>query len=113
MTSDYSASETLVLNTCSAFERGEFPSLHAAALAFHAPYQRVLARYDGRASRSERAPTNRLLDATEESGLLIWLDRLNQLGTRPSQRMLEHECNFILARRHNDPNSRPPRYGEK
>ena len=77
------------------------------------PYDRVLARHNGRASRSEREPTGRLLDSKEEKGLYIWLDRLNLLRTRPSKRMLEYECNFILAQRHTDPNTRPPRCGAK
>ena len=107
MTSDYFATEDLVLQACDAFQDEKFPSLRAAALAFNAPYDRVLARHNGRASRSEREPTGRLLDSKEEKGLCIWLDRLNLLRTRPSKRMLE------LAQRHTDPNTRPPRCGAK
>jgi hypothetical protein len=109
MTSEYFTTETLVLQASQAFERGEYPSIHAAyAIGAHC---RTLNRYKERATRSDRPATSRLLTEDEGKGLCIWIDRLNRLRTRPSQQMLEYKCNHLLARRYTGQNTRPPHCG--
>jgi hypothetical protein len=76
MLAAYSDVEKRVLRAYKAYSNDKFTSLRSTAAQYDAPYDRVLARYNRRTSRSERDPTNRLLtkrrNRASVSGLNAW-----------------------------------------
>src|SRR6185312_13937088 len=105
----YFETEKLVQDACQGLIDGTYATIAEASRETGASYHRIRARYNGKDSRSTRPSTNRLLSNTEEQGLLIWIEALNKLRTRPSKRMLEKKCNSLLAEQHSDPATLPPR----
>ena len=63
--------EARVQQALKAFREGRFPNAKAAALKYNAPYGRMKLQMHKVRTRSERAPTNRLLTDAEELGLCL------------------------------------------
>jgi hypothetical protein len=66
-----------------------------AASACNATIGRVKARLRG---VQYRPAAGKLLTPSEESGLILWLDRSLTIRLRITQQMIVNECNYILSR---------------
>ncbi|KAJ5900229.1 uncharacterized protein N7473_004299 [Penicillium subrubescens] len=82
------------------------------ARAHNLPYQRLLARYNGRKSRYERKPAGRKLDEAQESALCRYLDYLGSIYLHPKCAEIAAAANSILAHCHTDPTQPPPTIGQ-
>ena len=87
--SEYRGTEGEIGFALQGLENGRFASIADAARAHGVPYDRLHARASGVSSRSERAPTNRLLTDEQEIGLCKWIEVLDKLGTRATKAMVE------------------------
>ena len=77
-------------------ENVEKPNIKAWART-KIPYQRLLARYKGRASLSDRTPTGRLLDESQEAALCRYIDYLDSIHLPPKRPAIAATANAILA----------------
>lgn len=111
--SDYLTEESRIKFLVQSIHNGIFPTIAAATRDCPHLYGRVKNRLAGRGSRSERPATNRLLTDNEEKAIVLWVSRLEELGTRPTTYMLENEANRLLAAGHLDPNTQPRTIGGK
>lgn len=87
------------------------PNIKGYARAHNLPYQRLLARYNGRKSRYERKPAGRKLDEAQESALCRYLDYLDSIYLHPKRAEIAAAANSILAHCHTDPTQPPPTIG--
>ena len=69
-----------------------------AAYRFWVPYQRLLARHNGRISRSGRASTNLRLDKLQQQALEAYIHRCDSLGVSVLSSQLIHAAQTILDR---------------
>jgi hypothetical protein len=69
--SDYLSTENQVACLAQAIHNGEYPSIAEATRENPDLYGRVKNRVAGRTSRSNRPATNRLLNDTEEEGIML------------------------------------------
>jgi hypothetical protein len=92
-------------------ENVEKPNIKAWARTKNLPYQRLLARYKGRASLSDRRPTGRLLDESQETALCRYIDYLDSIHLPPKRPAITAAANAILAGCHTDPLTQPPTIG--
>ena len=87
------------------------PNIKACARTYNVPYQRLLARYKGRPSLSERRPNGRKLDEAQESALCRYIDYLDSIYIPPSRQDIAATANEILTAGHVDPSSPAPTIG--
>ncbi|KAJ6090439.1 hypothetical protein N7486_009254 [Penicillium sp. IBT 16267x] len=66
-------------------ENVESPNIKAWAREHNLPYQRLLARYKGHSSRSERTPSGRKLDESQEAALCRNIDFLDSIYLPPKR----------------------------
>ena len=92
-------------------ENVEKPNIKAWARAKNLPYQRLLARYKGRPSLSERPPNGRKLDESQESALCRYIDFLDSIFFPPKRPVIAAAANAILASNHIGP-TKPPTIGD-
>jgi hypothetical protein len=78
-------------------ENVESPNIKAWARAKSLPYQRLLARYKGRSSLSDRQPNGRKLDELQESALCRYIDFLDLISFPPKRPAIAATANIILA----------------
>ena len=78
-------------------ENVESPNISAWARARNLLYQRLLARYKGRCSFSERTPNGRKLDESQESALCRYIDFLDSIYLPPKRLAIAAAANAILA----------------
>jgi len=81
------------------WEELEKPNIAKLARDFRVPQGRLQARIEGRASRSERGGTNRLLSEAEEAAVCLYLKRLDTIGTSTRVPMVTGCANRILEKR--------------
>ena len=79
------------------------PNIKGYARSHNLPYQRLLARYNGRKSRYERKPAGRKLDEAQESALCRYIDYLDTIYLYPKRAEIAAAANSILAHCHTDP----------
>jgi hypothetical protein len=91
-------------------ENVESPNIKAWARERNLPYQRLLARYKGRPSLSERIPNGRKLDESQESALCRYIDFLDSIYLPPKRPVIAAAANAILASSHRDA-TKPPTIG--
>jgi hypothetical protein len=89
----------------------ESPNIKAWARAKNLPYQRLLARYNGRPSLSERPPNGRKLDESQESALCRYINFLDSIFFPPKRPIIAAAANAILASCHSGP-TKPPTIGD-
>jgi DDE superfamily endonuclease len=87
------------------------PKLKQLARIHHVPYQRLLARFNGRQSRSERAGPHPRLDNEQDMILCIWLDKLDAIGASANIQMLLDSAFSILKLFNTNPKSPPAPLG--
>jgi hypothetical protein len=92
-------------------ENVESPNISAWARTRNLPYQRLLARYKGRCSFSERTPNGRKLDESQESALCRYIDFLDSIYLPPKRPAITAAANAILASSHVDNSTKPPTIG--
>ncbi|KAJ6096532.1 hypothetical protein N7486_007278 [Penicillium sp. IBT 16267x] len=92
-------------------ENVESPNIKAWAREHNLPYQRLLARYKGRSSRSERTPSGRKLDESQEAALCRYIDFLDSIYLPPKRPVIAAAANAILASYHIDDSTKPPTIG--
>lgn len=92
-------------------ENVEKPNIKAWARARNLPYQRLLARYKGRLSLSERPPNGRKLDKSQESALCRYIDFLDSIYFPPKRPAIAAAANAILASGYTGP-IKPPTIGD-
>ena len=74
MAESYESVEYRIQVAIHELENVERPNIKAWARSRNLPYQRLLARYKGRQSLSERPPNGRKLDESQESALCRYID---------------------------------------
>jgi hypothetical protein len=79
------------------------PNIKGYARAYNLPYQRLLARYNGRKSRYERKLVGRKLDEAQEFALCRYLDYPDSIYLYPKRAEIAAAANSILAYCHTDP----------
>src|SRR6266480_2094371 len=84
------------------------PEVASVAREYDVPYQRLLARFNGRNSKSTRPPTNRKLTEEQESALCQYLDTLDEMFTSATRKQCYTTANLILARAHGSNPGPPP-----
>jgi hypothetical protein len=87
------------------------PNIKAFTLSRNLPYQRLLARYKGRPSLSNRRPNGRKLDESQESALCRYIDFLDSIYLPPKRPAIAAAANAILASCHTDDSTKPPTIG--
>jgi hypothetical protein len=92
-------------------ENVEMPNIKAWARSRNLPYQRLLARYKGRLSLSDRQPNGRKLDESQESALCRYIDFLDSIYLPPKRPAIAAAANAILASCHTDDSTEPPTIG--
>jgi hypothetical protein len=88
-------------------ENVDKPNIKAWARGKNLPYQRLLARYPGRLSLSERPPNGRKLDESQESALYRYIDFLDSIFFPPKRPIIAAAANAILASGYISP-TKPP-----
>jgi hypothetical protein len=70
--------------------------LSSTASHFHVPYQKLLARTQGRPSVASLRGYNKTSDITEESAQLLYIDRHDQLGRPGKRQYIKLAVNSLL-----------------
>jgi hypothetical protein len=104
--------EDQIQNALGAISNQEKPNIASVAREFGVPYQRLRARWKGRPSLSQRPPTHRKLDSSQEHALCSYIDYLDSLGLAPKRDQIAGAANSILQEHHDDPLTPPPKIGE-
>ncbi|KAE8190035.1 hypothetical protein CF336_g5475, partial [Tilletia laevis] len=108
MPSAYQEEEERVLCAVEEAQKSEGKiNLSAIARKHNVDVQRLTRRYNGKASKSTRAPTNRKLNDTEEKVLLAWIGILDGLEISARPRLIQASADQILRDAHTDPNTVP------
>lgn len=97
MPESYQSIEARIQLAILELENVESPNIKAWAREHNLPYQRLLARYKGRSSRTERIPSGRKLDESQESALCRYIDFLDSIYLPPKRPAIEAAANAILA----------------
>ncbi|KAJ5465269.1 uncharacterized protein N7458_000955 [Penicillium daleae] len=97
MAESYKSIEYRIKIALHELESVDKPNVKAWARSHNLPYQRLLARYKGRHSRSERSPSGRKLDGAQESALCRYIDILDSIYAPPSRPEIAAAANAILA----------------
>ena len=111
--SDYLSTKNQVACLAQAIYNSEYPLIAEATRENPDLYGRVKNCVARRISRLNRPVINRLLNDTEEEGIMLWITRLNDIGQRPGISLLKRFVNHILINRHIDPTKLPRTYGTK
>jgi hypothetical protein len=98
MPESYKDIEDRISKACDAYNQREKPKIKALAREFDVPYKRLLARINGRQSRSTRPSTNKALDEAQEKALIQWITLLDNSYASPTPSMVEQCANAILSR---------------
>ena len=88
------------------------PNIKGYARSHNLPYQRLLARYNGRKSRYERRPAGRKLDEAQESAPCRYIDYLDTIYLHPKRAEIAAAANSILVHCHTDPTQPSPTIGQ-
>ena len=99
---NYTEVEERVQSAYKRFFEVEKRNIAALGRDFQVPEGRLQARIDGRQSRSQRHPSNRLLTDSEELAVCLYLKRLDSIGTVARIPMVTGCANAILKRRCDD-----------
>ena len=97
----YSEDEETIQECIHEIRHQEKPNLRQHAKNRGLPYQRLLARYHGRGTRSSRQKTNNRFTEEQEEAIHEYLRRLYEIGTSAGLWQLQHCANAILASVHN------------
>jgi hypothetical protein len=93
MPESYQSIEARIQLAILELENVESPNIKAWARGHNLPYQRLLARYKGRSSRSERTPSGRKLDESQEAALCRYIDFLMNFSNFSSN---QHRIKFNI-----------------
>ncbi len=83
-------------------------NLNEAAQKHRVPPFRLWSRWKGWPSCSDRPVYSQKLSLVEEKGLCTFLDRLEAIRLPATLPMIAIKANSILARHHDNPETRPP-----
>lgn len=111
MPESYQSTEARIQLAILELENVESPNIKAWAREHNLPYQRLLARYKGRSSRSERTPSGRKLDESQEAALCRYIDFLDSIYLPPKRPVIAAAANAILSSCHIDDSTKPPTIG--
>jgi hypothetical protein len=104
----YQVVEQCILDAIKDVTDGGCANLNEAARKHKVPPFRLRSRWKGRPSRSDRPVYSRKLSTAEEQGLCMFLDRLEAIGLPATLPMIAVKANSILARHHENAQTRPP-----
>lgn len=79
------------------------PNLGQIARDFDVPYQRLRARFHGRASKHSPKTYQQRLDPIQEQAIVRWWQFLDHYGRRPTHRDIEAAANRMVTRRGEPP----------
>ena len=112
MPDTYSDIEDRISNALQCLQQSKHPNVAAVAKELDVPYKRLLARFNGRKSRSTRPPTNRKLTEEQEGALCQYLDSLDDIYISATRKQCSATANLLLMRAHGSQPGSPPTVGE-
>ncbi len=108
MSSRYQITEERISDTINVFHNGDYTNLTAAARAFGVSTKTVHQKLDGRASKSSRLPSNKVLSLEQEQALRDYIQRLDEQNVLAKVSMIRAAANYILIMLHSDHLTPPP-----
>jgi hypothetical protein len=106
----YKKEEEAILQAVQAYERDKNQKITNLARQYGVSYHRLRRRCLGLASRITRTPPNKILTDDQESALMAWIKRVDDIGAPPTVDLVTNCANSILRRANPDQES-PPTVG--
>jgi hypothetical protein len=104
----YKEEEILIAKILSAYSDKEKPNFSKLERDYGVSRRKLCRAWNGRPSRSTRAPTNRLLSPDQEKALFMWLEYLDNIGAASTNAQIERSANYLLSKDFTGPGE-PPR----
>jgi hypothetical protein len=102
----YKKEEEAISKAIEAYELDKNQKIAPLARQFGAPYDRLRKRIAGVNSRITRAPAGKRLTDDQESALMAWIKRIDDIGAPPTVDLVTNCANSILQRA--NPDQEPP-----
>jgi hypothetical protein len=99
--------EARIQNAIRALEIQEKPNISKTAREFNVNVRTLNARFRGRPSLKDRAPTNRKLTDEQDKTIIQYIETLEGFLIRPLPQMIVDAANSVLKADHSDPTTPP------
>ena len=98
----YPAIEARISEACDAIHDGWYTNCTQAASAYNVPIRWFQRRWNGSASKSTRASTNKALKAEHEGAIREYIDRLDKINmcARPQMMVGAANCQKVKRKSH-------------
>ncbi len=93
----YSAIEGQISEACDAIHNGWYTNCVQAASAYEVPLRRLQRRWNGGASKSTRAPTNKALTEEQEDAIREYINRLDKINMCARLQMIVGAVNYLIC----------------
>ena len=88
--------EARIAKAIKALQEGQYTTVAKAHRAFNVSYQKLLHRFNGRPSNGTNDGLNKTLNSAQESALLLYIDRCDELGRLVKHKHIELVANSLL-----------------
>ena len=93
----YSAIEGRISEACDTIHDGWYTDYVKAARAYKVPLRRLQRRWNGDASKSTRAPTNKALTEEQEGAIREWIDRFDRINMCACPELIVGGANYLIC----------------
>ena len=88
--------EARISEACDAIHDGWYTNCTQAASAYDVPIRRLQRRWNGSASKSTRASTNKALTEEQEGAIREYIDRLDKINMCARPQMIVGAANYLI-----------------
>ena len=92
----YATIEARISEACDAIHDGWYTNCTQAASAYDVPIRRLQRRWNGSASKSTRASTNKALTEEQEVAIREYIDRLDKINMCARPQMIVGAANYLI-----------------
>ncbi len=92
----YAAIEERISEACDAIHDGWYLNCTQAATVYQVPVRQLQRRWNGSASKSTRASTNKALTEEQESAIREYIDRLDKINMCARPQMIVGAANYLI-----------------